>query len=158
MLLVICQLNCDVISYWLSSITISFIDKGKYCKVPMVATLVTFGISSLWGSNHSGCRYSWGVVIFGDKKPQNKVGASSFPEWKIHNLTLKKPFYLCYKELCPYVQFHVFVCHVGGLWIFKYLYCLVTCWNELYYLVVQYKFDYDCNWKTIKVLVTFIMQ
>ena len=28
------------------------------------------------------------------------------------------------------------------LWIFKYQYCLVTCWNELYYLVVQYKFDY----------------
>ena len=105
MLLVICQLNCDVISYWLSSITISFIDKGKYCKVPMVATLVTFGISSLWGSNHSGCRYSWGVVIFGDKKPQNKVGASSFPEWKIHNLTLKNPFICVTRNCVPMSSF-----------------------------------------------------
>ena len=89
MLLVICQLGRDVISYervhkevlfelhwtqymdwvWLSSITISLIDKGKYWKVPMVATLVTFGISNLWGSNISGCRYSPGVIIFRDKKP-----------------------------------------------------------------------------------------
>ena len=40
----------------------------KYCKVAILATLVTFGISSLRGLLLSGCRYPQGVVIFGDQK------------------------------------------------------------------------------------------
>ena len=39
-----------------------------HCKVPIKATLVTFRISSLWGSN-----YFWRVIIFGEKKPWNKA-------------------------------------------------------------------------------------
>ena len=31
-----------------------------YCKVPIAASLVTFGISSHWGSLLSGSRYFWG--------------------------------------------------------------------------------------------------
>ena len=44
----------------------------KYRKVPKVATVVTFGISSLWGSLLSGSRYFQGFLIFGKQKTLNK--------------------------------------------------------------------------------------
>ena len=48
-----------------------------YRRVPIVATLVTFGISSLWG------RYFRGVVTFGEQKMfTNRAGASFFSENK----------------------------------------------------------------------------
>ena len=37
--------------------------KDTYCRVPIVATLVTFGISSLLGSRLSGGRYFRGTQI-----------------------------------------------------------------------------------------------
>ena len=46
-----------------------------YRRVPIVATLVTFGISSLWGSLLSG------VVTIGEQKSfTNKASASFFPK------------------------------------------------------------------------------
>ena len=39
--------------------------------VPKVTRVVTFGISSLWGSLLSGGRYFRGVVTFGEQKPLN---------------------------------------------------------------------------------------
>ena len=52
-------------------------------RVPIVATLVTFGISSLWGSLLSGGRYFRGVVTFGEQKSfTNKAGTSFFSEIK----------------------------------------------------------------------------
>ena len=46
-----------------------------YHRVPIVATLVTFGISSLWGSLLSG------VVTFGEQKSfTNRAGASLFSD------------------------------------------------------------------------------
>ena len=38
-----------------------------YRRVPIVATLITFGISSLWGSLLSGGRYFREVVTFGEQ-------------------------------------------------------------------------------------------
>ena len=52
----------------------------NYRRVPKVATLVTFGIRSLWGWLLSGGRYFWGVVIIGEQKSfTNRAGASFFP-------------------------------------------------------------------------------
>ena len=52
----------------------------NYRRVPKVATLVTFGIRSLWGWLLSGGRYFWGVVIIGEQiNRTNRAGASFFP-------------------------------------------------------------------------------
>ena len=48
-----------------------------YRRVPIVATLVTSGISSLWGSLLSWCRYFRGKKSF-----TNRAGASFFSENK----------------------------------------------------------------------------
>ena len=54
-------------------------DKVSYRRVPIVATLVTFGISSLWGSLLLGGRYFRGLVTFGEHKSFiNRAGASFF--------------------------------------------------------------------------------
>ena len=54
-----------------------------YRRVSIVATLVTFGIRSLWGSLLSGDRYFRGVVTFGEQKSfTNRAGASFFSEIK----------------------------------------------------------------------------
>ena len=58
----------------------------KYRKVPLAATLATFGISRLWVSLISGCRYSRGgggggvIRYFRGPKTMNQNGASSFPK------------------------------------------------------------------------------
>ena len=68
-----------------------------YRRVPIVATLVTFGISSLWGSLLSGARYFRGVVTFGEQKSfTNKAGTSFFSEIKNEQHKIKKrtTFYL----------------------------------------------------------------
>ena len=52
---------------------VAFIFLRGFRKIPIVATFVTFVVSLLSG-----------VVIVQDKKTINKVGASSFPKWKIH--------------------------------------------------------------------------
>ena len=68
-----------------------------YRRVPIVATLVTFGISSLWGSLLSGGRYFRGVVTFGEQKSfTNKAGTSFFSEIKNEQHKIKKrtTFYL----------------------------------------------------------------
>ena len=75
----------------------SSVDNCKYRRVPIVATLVTFGISSLWGSLLSGGRYFRGVVTFGEQKSfTNKAGTSFFSEIKNEQHKIKKrtTFYL----------------------------------------------------------------
>ena len=70
---------------------------GNYRRVPIVATLVTLGISSLWGSLLSGGRYFRGVVTFGEQKSfTNKAGTSFFSEIKNEQHKIKKrtTFYL----------------------------------------------------------------
>ena len=55
----------------------------KYRRAPIVATLITFGFSSLWGSLLSGGRYFRGVATFGEHKSfTNRAGASLFSEIK----------------------------------------------------------------------------
>ena len=44
-----------------------------YRKVPKVTTLVTFEISSLWGSLILGDRYFRGVITFREQKSLNKI-------------------------------------------------------------------------------------
>ena len=69
----------------------------SYRKVPIVATLVTFGISSLWGLLLSGGHYFRGVVTFGEQKSfTNKAGTSFFSEIKNEQHKIKKrtTFYL----------------------------------------------------------------
>ena len=52
-------------------------------RVPIVATLVTFGISSLRGSLLSGGRYYRGLATFGEHKSfTNRAGATFFSEIK----------------------------------------------------------------------------
>ena len=46
--------------------------------MPIVATLVTFGISSLWGSLLSGDRYFRRVVTFGEQNTFTNRASTSF--------------------------------------------------------------------------------
>ena len=157
MLLVICQLGRDVISYervhkevlfelhwtqymdwvWLSSITISLIDKGKYWKVPMVATLVTFGARIFRGV------VTLRVSLFsGTKNHKTRLVLALFRHEKYTTNIYKKKHFICVTTYWVHMSSFTFCPPHWWLWIFKYQYCLVTCWNELYYLVVRYKFDY----------------
>ena len=58
--------------------------RAKYRKVPIVATLVTFGISSLWGSLVSGGGGGGrGSLFSGNKTHETKLALALFSEMKI---------------------------------------------------------------------------